>query len=227
MNRREFLRLGLAGLAGAFIPKAGYELVERLGSDMQIGNILAKLGEGKTLSQNELQELRLWGNHTQTNNVLVDQWATLPFTQDDPSNMQLSFRTLGAKLSRTGSYSIAHDTNTYVPFTTIDYYSLDMVDIVSNPTRITIPKTGRWVVGINVAFGQIASGYWSAWIVVNRTYALAAGAQSQAVGFGALNFPEDAILNKGDYVELRVYQSSGGSLNINGENMYVRWLGEN
>lgn len=226
MKRREFLRLGLAGLAGAFIPKAGYELVERLGSDMQIGNILAKLGEGKTLSQNELQELRLWGNHTQTNNVLVDQWATLPFTQDDPSNMQLSFRTLGAKISRTGNYSIANTTYTNLPFNAVDYYSLDMVDIVSRPTKITIPKTGRWVAGINVALAQIATGIWRADILVNGSV-LTSGVIAPSTLWGAINYSEDAILTKGDYVEMRLYQTSGGAADAIGENMYVRWLGEN
>jgi hypothetical protein len=56
------------GLLGTLLPKS---TAESLRLDMPIGDMLARLAKNETLSQFEIEELRLWGNQTQTNNSFV------------------------------------------------------------------------------------------------------------------------------------------------------------
>jgi hypothetical protein len=55
-------------LLGTLLPKS---TAESLRLDMPIGDMLARLAKNETLSLFEIEELRLWGNQTQTNNSFV------------------------------------------------------------------------------------------------------------------------------------------------------------
>lgn len=63
MNRRDFFKLAGLALAGCVAPK----WAERQ-EEMQIGDLLAKIGRGEQLTQTEQEEIRLWGNLTQNLN---------------------------------------------------------------------------------------------------------------------------------------------------------------
>lgn len=59
MNRRDFIKVTLFGLAGLFLPEF---TTERIGEKMALGDLLEKLATQKQLSREEVQELRLVGN---------------------------------------------------------------------------------------------------------------------------------------------------------------------
>ncbi len=60
MNRRDFFKLAGLALAGCVAP----QWAERQ-EEMQIGDLLAKIGRGEQLTPSEQGEIRLWGNRTQ------------------------------------------------------------------------------------------------------------------------------------------------------------------
>ncbi len=66
MNRRDFFKLAGLALAGCVAP----QWAERQ-EEMQIGDLLAKIGRGETLSLAEQQEIRIWGNNAQLLNNFV------------------------------------------------------------------------------------------------------------------------------------------------------------
>lgn len=68
MDRRSFLKVGFAGLIGAMFPKLG---AERLGIDMPIGDVLAKLAGGQQLNSGEIEQVRLWGNRAELQNAFI------------------------------------------------------------------------------------------------------------------------------------------------------------
>lgn len=192
-------------------------------------DLLKKIANNARLTPQELDELGRFGTDTQQRNAQVSDWANQNFTSIDPTLRQLDFRTLGAKVKMDTDTAIANNTFTYFPWETVEYYDINMVDLTTNNTRITIPRTGRYTVGVNFAVDLLASSAWRIDIVVNRntTPVLASSTQSLSAVFNTLNFCEDALLNVGDYVEARLLQASGSSKNVLGANMYVRWLGVN
>jgi len=66
MNRRDFFKLAGLGLAGLIAP----QWAERQ-EEMQIGDLLAKIGRGEQLTQEEQGRIRLWGNNVDANNSFV------------------------------------------------------------------------------------------------------------------------------------------------------------
>lgn len=189
-------------------------------------DLLKKIANNAKLTPQELDELGRFGTEIQSRNALVAGWEKESFTNSDPTLRQYDFRTLGAKVSRTGTYAIPTATLVLFPWTNVDYYDTDMVNLTLSDTKINIPRTGRYVVGVNFALESVSTSYWVCDILVNGV-GLASSVTNQPAGFGPANYSEDALLNKGDYVQARVAQSTGSSKNVLGANMYVRWLGVN
>ena len=189
-------------------------------------DLLLKIANNSRLTPQELDELGRFGTEIQSRNAQVADWERQSFTNTDPTLRQLDFRTLGAKVRMDTDTAIPSGAM-YFPWETVDYYDIGMVDLVANDTRITIPRTGRYFVGINFAFEAISTSYWRADIFVNRTTILTSGTQNQSAVFGTINISEDAILTVGDYVETKITQVTGVSKNVLGANMFVRWLGVN
>jgi len=230
MNRRDFFKLAGLALAGCVAP----QWAERQEA-MQIGDLLAKMGRQEPLTQEEQQRIRLWGNNTEFNNSFV---AGLQNGQSNIMAGEIKSNVIyvknevisgsSVKLLRTSSQSIASSYAEYIEWESFEYNSFpaDMVNLSADPTKIYIPTSGRYVIGINVAFDP-TSNYWRGDIVRNGVTSppLASGITNVPVVFSALNYPEDAYLEKGDYIQFRVLQSSGGALNVLGGNIYLRWLG--
>jgi len=229
MNRRDFFKLAGLALAGCIAP----QWAERQ-EEMQIGDLLAKIGRQETLTQEEQQRIRLWGNNTEFNNSFVSG------LQNGQSNIMAGeirsniiyvkndvLSGSSIKLLRTTSQSITSGTPDFIDWESFEYNSfpVDMVNLSVDPTKIYIPTSGRYVIGINVAFD--AASWWRADIIKNGVTSptLASGTTNVTVGFSALNYPEDAYLEKGDYIQCRVTQNTGGALNVLGANIYLRWLG--
>ena len=70
ISRRDFFKMLGIGALGAFVPTKGLEALER-NMVMNIGDLFVKLADGTPLTQEEKQQLRLYGNQTQLNNSFV------------------------------------------------------------------------------------------------------------------------------------------------------------
>lgn len=195
----------------------------------ELSKIMVKIANQQKLSQQELADLERMMTETQNRNALVAKWENSDFTKTDFYHQQLRFQLVGAKVSRTGNVSIANNTTTVFQWTTTDYADIGMVDLVADNTKITITRNGRYSVGINIAMNAISANSWWAQIIVNGVSSpgLTYGAQNISNTTGAINISEDVYLNAGDYVQMQVFQNSGGALNTVGENMYVRQLSSN
>ncbi len=231
MNRRDFFKLAGLVLAGCIAP----QWAERQDT-MQIGDLLAKIGRQEPLTQEEQGRIRLWGNNVEMNNAFVSglQNGQSNITAGEiKSNIVYVKNEVisgsSVKLIRTSTQSIDSSSAEYIEWESIEYNTLpvDMVNLSTDPTKIYIPTSGRYVIGINLALVSISSGYWRGDIVRNETTnpTLASGTTNTSTGYCTINYPEDAYLEKGDYIRCRVVQNSGGALNVLGANIYLRWLG--
>jgi hypothetical protein len=137
-----------------------------------------------------------------------------------------------AKIRRSTNQSIPNSAATIVSLDTADH-NTDTMYSGATPTRLTIKTPGLYLVSANVEWAANAVGSRNAWIQVNgnaldrivETMVDASGA-----GDSRLNLSQIRRLSAGDYIELAVYQSSGGSLNIatttNQSNVFsATWLG--
>lgn len=120
-----------------------------------------------------------------------------------------------ARLRQTVAQSIANATYTAVTFTTEDYDSAGGHSTSSNTSRYTAQVAGAYVFGGGGAFAVNAAGTRSSRWALNGT----AIPGSTSPGFDpsitsvVVARPLVVQLGVGDYVELQLRQSSGGSLN--------------
>lgn len=87
-------------------------------------------------------------------------------------------------------------------------------------TRITIPKTGIYLVGYGITYAANASGQRYGWIGINGNnsdrfdgYRLASASSSDSTAIGGMSIMS---LSASDYLEVFGFQNSGGSLNVSG-----------
>lgn len=123
----------------------------------------------------------------------------------------------GASIYRNATQTINNVTSTPVTLDTVAYNDVGMWNVAS-PTKIVIPVAGYYALTATVTWAISAAGTWRS----NSIYKNGGTVLSQA------NFPPDpaavinlafttgcfASLNTGDYIEMYVYQNSGGTMNI-------------
>jgi len=126
-------------------------------------------------------------------------------------------RTLAPTASRSTAQTITTSTQTKVVFDAVDSDGWNCWDLSPNPTRLTVPLTGRYIITGNVAFEASASGHRAINILKNNTVELARSdfnPVSNSIDTHSTVTCHAVSLTKGDYVELRVWQNSGSDLDI-------------
>lgn len=126
-------------------------------------------------------------------------------------------RTLAPTASRSTSQTIATSTQTKVVFDAVDSDGWNCWDVSPNPTRLTAPITGRYIITGNVAFEADSAGHRAINILKNNTVELARSdfsPVSNSIDTHSNVTCHAVTLTKGDYVELRVWQNSGNDLDI-------------
>jgi hypothetical protein len=124
---------------------------------------------------------------------------------------------VGAAIYRDVAVAISNATWTTITWDTEDYDTNGFWASSPNATRITIPsgKGGKYLFNFSACFGSNSTGVRLCKLQKNGTDILFGnwiGASGDAVtinGSGVLN------LSASDYIEMQVYQSSAGNLNIN------------
>lgn len=120
----------------------------------------------------------------------------------------------GARAYRSTSQSIATATATSVSFSTTRYDQANFWS-AGNPTRLTVPETGTYMIFGHVIYDVNSTGYRLTRLRLNGTTYLA-GDSKPAVS-GDVTVASVATmyrLTASDYVELVVFHSVGASLNL-------------
>lgn len=103
-------------------------------------------------------------------------------------------------------------------YTDISFSGVDRDDLgywaAGSPTRLTIPKTGWYLVGANVNFASNAVGYRRVIIELNdSTYEIQDARGPNPSNATIVTISGLLYLTAGDYLKLVVFQTSGGALN--------------
>jgi hypothetical protein len=121
----------------------------------------------------------------------------------------------GAKVKRTAVQNIANDTDTVIEFTAENWDPWGMHDNVTDNSRITVYTAGLWLLHGEVSFAASATwGIREVWFSTSTGETVGDVARDQD-SYCALATSAVVQLAVGDYVELHVYQVSGGDLDVN------------
>lgn len=123
---------------------------------------------------------------------------------------------IAARVYNSGNLSIAHNTVTALTFDSERFDTDGLHSTASNTSRLTAPVAGIYFVSGNIRWAANGTGRRDLYIVVNGTTTVAADSRPPVSGADPIDQSISTLVNlaAGDYVELQVYQSSGGALNV-------------
>lgn len=140
----------------------------------------------------------------------ASSWESFSGSGGSPTNAD------GCSLYLSANVSIPNATNTTIPFDAEYYDHGDLHDNGTNPERVTVTTAGRYLSICHMQSSGYTDTVWYAEFLVNGT-----DYRERVIGNSVNISPGDlptlaAILNldAGDYIEIVVYQASGGSLNM-------------
>jgi len=127
---------------------------------------------------------------------------------------------VGARVYRSSSQSIADTVETTVLFNAQSYASSGVHSTSVNPGRLIAPSSGIYIIGYSILFTQIATSSRRRVLVrLNETdfigYSDMFSGTSETI-FDVLSATVEWSMTAGDFVDFRVYQDSGGSLDLYG-----------
>lgn len=135
---------------------------------------------------------------------------------------------VGCRVYNSANISIANATETALTFNSETYDTAGMHSTSSNTSRLIAPVPGRYAWGFNCLFASNAVGIRWARCIQNPTTAVR-GYDKPATNLGDdtrifIAGEDDFAIN--DYIELYVYQTSGGALNIlnSGSASPIGWM---
>jgi hypothetical protein len=121
-----------------------------------------------------------------------------------------------ARVFNSANISIPTGTVTALTFNSERYDNGGLHSTSANTGRLTAPITGLYVIGGNVRFAANATGIRNALIRLNGTTFIATDTRQATGGGNATDLPLETQyqLTAGDFLELVVFQDSGGALNV-------------
>lgn len=123
-----------------------------------------------------------------------------------------------ARVTKSADQSISDNTETLVTWNQEDFDTNTLHDNSSNTSRFTVSKTGKYIVEatLNWAGHATDATQRSFVFLVNGTTVVGAASitQQTATSDMVLNGVSIVSLTAGDYIEVKAYQNSGGSVNI-------------
>lgn len=123
----------------------------------------------------------------------------------------------GCRVYRSTNQSISNATGTAISFNQERYDPDNMHDNSTNPSRVTISKAGVYQVTGNIRTAANTTGARDLWLQVNSSTIIGFNALTASATDSGLSTMQVAATWKfaaGDYVELVLWQNSGGSLNV-------------
>lgn len=114
--------------------------------------------------------------------------------------------------------SITANTNTVLTFNTERYDTDGMHSTSAATSRITCVTAGKYMIGGHINWASAGTDRRFVQILLNGSASL--GAQELTGGATSMSVTTCWGLVAGDYIELQVYQNSGGPLNVNAASAY-------
>jgi hypothetical protein len=150
--------------------------------------------------------------------VLTSNGAAAALTWETPS---ATVTAVGARVKRSAVQSIANNTlssSTAIAWDQEDYDTDTFHDTSTNNSRLTVPtgKAGKYLIEAIVKFANNTSGtqrYADIWLNATTVIASTNGPFSTSVS-PAWGIQATWNASVGDYFEIRVYQDSGGALDL-------------
>lgn len=131
----------------------------------------------------------------------------------------------GANVTRASSQSISNATWTLITYTT-ETFDTDGYWSAGSPTKLIIPETGYYLVGCITKFAANANNEPEIMIYINgSTPATRVTGGTRPTGHSQLNISVVNAYTKNDYLEAKVYQNSGGALNVENSTFWIARLG--
>lgn len=122
--------------------------------------------------------------------------------------------------------AIANNSGTYLTFNSEDYDTDGIHSTVSNTGRLTCQTAGIYHIWGVVEFAANTTGIRSLFIRLNGgNLVVANSTNAPSVGANSLPVSRDIELDEDDYIELGVYQNSGGALNVQRTADYSPYFG--
>lgn len=126
---------------------------------------------------------------------------------------------VGAQVTNTSAQSISNGTYTAINFQSEVFDTDGFHDNSTNNTRLTIPagKGGKYLITGQANFASNSSGFRAIAIMKNGGASQIAYANANPISGSSFTFEFSCVVSAvaTDYYEMNVYQSSGGSLNVN------------
>src|SRR5215831_1233030 len=121
-----------------------------------------------------------------------------------------------ARVYKAAALSVSNATTTGIPFDTERFDTDNIHDVAVNNGRLTCRTAGKYLIGVNIEWNPNATGERIVWLYLNGGTPIAevrgpANGASATLGQIATVLQDMAV---GDFVEVYVYQTSGGALNI-------------
>lgn len=134
---------------------------------------------------------------------------------DESGNDVMVFGNYQCRAYNSGAQTIADSTTTYLTLDSELYDTDSMHSTSVNTSRITITKAGKYYVGCCVRFASNSTGYRQLSIQINRTQNIflhrvqpVSAASSPTI----MTVGGDYTFAVNDYIEIAVFQTSGGNL---------------
>lgn len=133
----------------------------------------------------------------------------------------------GAKVTNSTNPTIATATVTALAFNQETYDTNTYHDTATNNSRITIPsgKAGYYMVTFNAQWDANAVGRREAILYLNGTGIMESEVTASASAYPTPMISYPILLTVGDYLQIQVYQSSGGNLILYSPTFSVSYLG--
>ena len=150
----------------------------------------------------------------QNDATLTNEWIEIDdchFSFRKPTDIDF----IGVRVRRDSNYDLATDTWLCLDYDLENFDTDTMHDLIANPSRITFNRAGVYHVGALSGWESNVNGTRYLQIVLNRTTTIARAFTRPASGEST--YHECTTIYefvKGNYIEARHYQSSGGNLNI-------------
>ncbi len=155
--------------------------------------------------------------------LTVNSGATAPEWKTPAGGSTFS----GAFVGSSTNPSIANNTLTTVAFNSETYDTDAYHDNSTNNSRITIPagKTGYYSVTATGQWDVNGTGRRELYIAKNGTLLASCEVTASAAAYPSPFFTSPLYLTAADYLEVKMYQSSGGALTFFGPTFTISYLG--
>lgn len=122
---------------------------------------------------------------------------------------------IGARVYNSANITIPDSTLTYLTFNSERYDTDAIHDKVTNSGRLTCKTAGKYIIAVALGFDNNTTGRRVVQIRLNHGDSIAISEEAPSPN-GDIRFAFSTIFGfvAGDYVEVAVYQSSGGPLDI-------------